>query len=81
LIDLFYLTSVIPKEYIDNKNKNKKQKTKNKKQNTTLDERNPPPLTVSCAPSGDGGPTSYILQKENQKRKFKIKKISNVKQI
>jgi hypothetical protein len=45
---------------------NNKQITNNK----TFDKRNPPPLTVSCAPSGDEGPTVYIQTKE---RKSKIK--------
>jgi hypothetical protein len=35
---------------------NNKQITNNK----TFDKRNPPPLTVSCAPSGDEGPTVYV---------------------
>jgi hypothetical protein len=38
--------------------------------NKTFDKRNPPPLTASCAPSGDEGPTVYIQTKE---RKSKIK--------
>jgi hypothetical protein len=45
---------------------NNKQITNNK----TFDKSNPPPLTVSCAPSGDEGPTVYIQTKE---RKSKIK--------
>jgi hypothetical protein len=40
--------------------------------NKTVDKRNPPPLTVSCAPSGDEGPTVYIQTKE-RKSKSKIK--------
>jgi rRNA processing protein Gar1 len=36
--------------------------------NKTLDKRNPPPLTVSCAPSGDEGPTVYIQTKERKKK-------------
>jgi hypothetical protein len=43
---------------------NYKQITNNK----TLDKRNPPPLTVSCAPSGDEGPTVYIQTKERKKK-------------
>jgi hypothetical protein len=35
--------------------------------NKILDKRNPPPLTVSCAPSGDEGPTVYIQTKEEDK--------------
>jgi hypothetical protein len=42
---------------------NNKQITSNK----TLDKRNPPPLMVSCAPSGDEGPTVYIQTKERKK--------------
>jgi hypothetical protein len=49
--------SVIQKGYIDNKN-NKVIKKR------TLDKRNPPPLTMGCAPSGDEGPTVYIQTKE-----------------
>jgi hypothetical protein len=45
---------------------NNKQITNNK----TFDKRNPPPLTVSCASSGDEGPTVYI---QTQERKSKIK--------
>jgi hypothetical protein len=48
---------------------NNKQITNNK----TFDKRNPPPLTVSCAPSGDEGPTVYIQTKERSKSKSKIK--------
>jgi hypothetical protein len=49
---------------------NNKQITNNK----TFDKRNPPPLTVSCAPSGDEGPTVYIQTKErNSKSKIKNK--------
>jgi hypothetical protein len=40
--------------------------------NKTVDKRNPPPLTVSCAPSGDEGPTVHIQTKE-RKSKTKIK--------
>jgi hypothetical protein len=43
--------------------------------NKTLDKRNPPPLTVSCAPSGDEGPTVYIQTKE---RKSKSKNKNNL---
>jgi hypothetical protein len=39
--------------------------------NKTLDKRNPPPLTVSCAPSGDEGPTVYIQTKEKKTKKTK----------
>jgi hypothetical protein len=62
------LTSFTPKGYVDYKNMNNKKITNNK----ALDKRNPPPLTVSCAPSGDGGPTVYIQTKE-RKRKTKTK--------
>jgi hypothetical protein len=48
---------------------NNKQITNNK----TLDKRNPPPLTVSCAPSGDEGPTVYIQTKESKKKTKKQK--------
>jgi hypothetical protein len=34
----------------------------------TLDKRNPLPFTVSCAPSGDEGPTDYIQTKERKKQ-------------
>jgi hypothetical protein len=44
---------------------NNKQITNNK----ALDKRNPPPLIVSCAPSGDEGPTVYIQTKERKKNK------------
>jgi hypothetical protein len=39
--------------------------------NKTLDKRNPPPLTVSCAPSGDEGPTVYIQTKESKQKNTK----------
>jgi hypothetical protein len=52
--------------YVDNKKMNK-QITNNK----TLDKRNPPPLTVSCATSGDEGPSVYIQTKEEEKKKKK----------
>jgi hypothetical protein len=42
--------------------------------NKTLNKRNPPPLTVSCAPSGDEGPTIYIQNKERKKEKTKKQK-------
>jgi hypothetical protein len=42
---------------VDYKNMNSIQITNNK----TLDKRSPPPLTVSCSPSGDEGPTVYIV--------------------
>jgi hypothetical protein len=48
---------------------NNKQITNNK----TLEKRNPRPLTVSCAPSGDKGPTVYIQTNET-KKKTKIQK-------
>jgi hypothetical protein len=49
---------------------NNKQITNNK--TLDRDKRNPPPLTVSCAPSGDEGPTVYIQTKESkQKQKNK----------
>jgi hypothetical protein len=51
---------------------NNKQITNNK----TLDKRNPPPLTVSCAPSGDEGPTVYIQTKERKEKKTKKQKQS-----
>jgi hypothetical protein len=41
--------------------------------NITLDKRNPPPLTVSCAPSGGEGPTVYIQTKERKKKNKKKK--------
>jgi hypothetical protein len=41
---------------------------KHEQTNKTLDKRNPPPLTVSCAPSGDEGPTVYIQTKESKKK-------------
>jgi hypothetical protein len=37
----------------------------------TVDKRNPPPLRVSYAPSGDEGPTVYIQTKEREKNKKK----------
>jgi hypothetical protein len=44
--------------------------------NITLDKTNPPPLTVSCAPSGDEGPTVCIQTKETkEKTKKKTKTI------
>jgi hypothetical protein len=39
--------------------------------NKTLDNRNPPPLRVSCAPSGDEGPAVYIQTKQRKKKKQK----------
>jgi hypothetical protein len=48
---------------------NNKQITNNK----TLDKRNPPPLTVSCAPLGDEGPTVYIQTDERKKKAKKQK--------
>jgi hypothetical protein len=42
--------------------------------NKTLENRHPPPLTVSCAPSGDEGPTVYIQTKEREKKQKKQKK-------
>jgi hypothetical protein len=71
------LTSFIPTGYVDYKNINI-QITNNK----TLDKRNPPPLTVSCAPSGDEGPTVYIQTKEinktkNQKPKQPVPRADN----
>jgi hypothetical protein len=39
--------------------------------NKTLDKRNPAPLTVSCAPSGDEGPTVDIQTNESKKIKKK----------
>jgi hypothetical protein len=39
--------------------------------NITLEKRKPPPLTVSCAPSGDEDPTVYIQTKEKKKKKTK----------
>jgi hypothetical protein len=41
--------------------------------NKTLDKRNPPLLTVSCAPSGNEGPTAYIQTKERKQQKTKNK--------
>jgi hypothetical protein len=37
----------------------------------TLDKTNPLPITVSCAPSGDEGPTVYIHTKERKPKKRK----------
>jgi hypothetical protein len=51
-------------EYIDHKNMRNIQITNN----ITLDKRNPPPLTVSCAAFGDEGPTVYIQTKEKNKK-------------
>jgi hypothetical protein len=49
--------------------------TTNKITNSTLDKRNPPPLTVRCAPSEDEGPTVYTQAKEKKKNtKYKIQK-------
>jgi hypothetical protein len=36
--------------------------------NKTFDKRNPPPLTVSCAPLGDEGPSVYSQIKESTKQ-------------
>jgi hypothetical protein len=63
---LIDLTSIIPKGYVDNKNINNNQQII---KNRTLDKRNPPPLTVSCAPSGDEGLTVYIQTKEKKQSK------------
>jgi hypothetical protein len=41
--------------------------------NKTFDKRNPPRLTVSCAPSRDEGPTVYIETKERKKKTKKQK--------
>jgi hypothetical protein len=41
--------------------------------NKTLNKRNPPPLAVSCAPSGDEGPTVYIQTKDKKNNKQKNK--------
>jgi hypothetical protein len=62
--------SFIPMGYVDYKNINI-----NITNNITLDKRNPPPLTVSCAPSGDEGPIIYIKTKE---RKTKTKPKNNL---
>jgi hypothetical protein len=67
LIDLFSFNVLIPTGYVDNKNMNNKQITNNK----TLDKRNPPPLAVSCAPSGDEGPTVYIQTNERKTKTTK----------
>jgi hypothetical protein len=48
---------------------NNKQITNNK----TRNKRNPPPLTVSCAPSGDKGHTVYIQTKERRRKTKKQK--------
>jgi hypothetical protein len=40
--------------------------------NKTLDKRNPPPLTVSRAPSGSVGPTVYIQTKQKKRKKKPI---------
>jgi hypothetical protein len=50
--------------------------------NKTLDKTNPLPLTVSCAPSGDEGPTGYIQTQEinktkNQKPKQPVPRADN----
>jgi hypothetical protein len=61
------LTSFIPTGYVHYKNMNNKITN-----NITFDETNPPPLTVSCATSGDEGPSVYIQTKDrtnNQKTK------------
>jgi hypothetical protein len=58
--------------YVDYKIMNNIQRTNN----VTLDKRNPPPLTVSCAPSGDEGPTVYIQTKERKEIKTKKQKQS-----
>jgi hypothetical protein len=39
--------------------------------NNTLDKRNPPPLMVSYAPSGDEGPTVYIQTQDRKKKQKK----------
>jgi hypothetical protein len=57
---------------VDYKNMNNKQITNN----NTLDKRNPPPLTVSCAPSGDEGPTVYIQRKATKNEKTNEQKPS-----
>jgi hypothetical protein len=49
--------------------------TNNRPRKYKRDKRNPPPLTVSCAPSGDEGPTSYIEIKENKKQPTETDKI------
>jgi hypothetical protein len=41
--------------------------------NQPLDIRNPPPLRVSCAPSGDEDPTVYIQTNESKKTTKKQK--------
>jgi hypothetical protein len=63
------LTSFILTGYVDYKNMNNEQITNNK----TLHKRNPPPLTVSCAPSGDEGPTVYIQTNDSKKKTKKQK--------
>jgi hypothetical protein len=50
---------------------NNKQITNNK----TLDKINPPPLTISCAASGDEGPTVYIQTNESKKKTKNTKTI------
>jgi hypothetical protein len=50
---------------------NNKQITNNK----THDKRNPPPLTVSGASSGDEGPTVYIQANESKTKTKKTKTI------
>jgi hypothetical protein len=69
LIDLFSFNVLHP-DGICRLQKHEQQITNNK----TFDKRNPPPLTVSCAPSGDEGPTVYIQTKE---RKTKTPKNKN----
>jgi hypothetical protein len=56
---------------------NNKQITNNK----TLDKRNPPPLTVSWAPSGDEGPTVYIQTNESKKQTKKQNNLVHVQII
>jgi hypothetical protein len=62
------LTSFIPPAYVDYK-KHKQQITNIK----ILDKRNPPPFMVSCAHSGDEGPTDYIQTKERKTETPKTK--------
>jgi hypothetical protein len=56
---------------------NNKQITDNK----TLDKRNPPSLTVSCAPSGDEGPTVCIQTNESKKKQKNTNNLVHVQII
>jgi hypothetical protein len=49
-----------------------KHKHQQNNQERSLDKRNPPPLTVSCAPSGDEGLTVYVQTKERKQRQKQL---------